>query len=246
MAFDLAIWRQSAADKLRDIGGWLDRRKTQDAPYLMYGTLCGLSLWPLVDAMQRGEILPVMMALGSAAGGVGGNLIAAQVQRWKDSAEPVDEAQVSQWVAQNADNAEVRTALDAIVERLEAVSQAQAGLGQANRQWFADTLKRELTQLGNLPHYEAMLIGSGAIAQGPGAKAAGERGVVADTIYGPVVTGDRNRVVQAGTYIERQEVHTPPDLVERARAHYFKRLRQQCNVLPLGARAGAAAGDLYP
>ena len=39
---------------------------------------------------------------------------------------------------------------------------------------------------------QAALGGSGAIAQGPGAQAAGERGVTAETIGGPVVTGDRS------------------------------------------------------
>lgn len=46
--------------------------------------------------------------------------------------------------------------------------------------------------------------GSGGVAIGPGAKAAGARGVVADTIHGPVSTGDHARQIQTDSYIERQ------------------------------------------
>ena len=201
MAFDLSTWKQSAADKLRGIGGWLDRRKTQDAPLLVYGTLCGLSLWPLVEAArQPGGYVAVIGALGTVAAGVGADLIAEQVQRWKDRAEPVNEAQVSRWVAEHASDADLRAALDAILERVEAVPRAQAALSAAERQWFTDTLKRELTQLGNLPRFQATLVGSGAIAQGDGAIAAGAGGVaVGGSVTGPVTTGDDN--IAAGGHV---------------------------------------------
>ena len=48
------------------------------------------------------------------------------------------------------------------------------------------------------------LWGSGAVAQGDQAKAAGERSIVADTIHGSVVTGNGSQVVQAETYIARR------------------------------------------
>ena len=47
--------------------------------------------------------------------------------------------------------------------------------------------------------------GSGGLAYGPEAKAAGEQGVVADTIHGPVATGDQTRQVQSNHYIEQAE-----------------------------------------
>jgi hypothetical protein len=42
---------------------------------------------------------------------------------------------------------------------------------------------------------------------GEQARAAGERGVVAGAIHGNVMTGDHARKIDAGSYIERQEVH---------------------------------------
>lgn len=49
-----------------------------------------------------------------------------------------------------------------------------------------------------------MQTGSGGVAIGPSAKAAGARGVVADIIHGPVSTGDHARQIQTDSYLERQ------------------------------------------
>jgi len=204
MDLTLDIWKEQAAGQLRRIGGWLEQRKTQDAPYLVYGALCGLSLWPLVEAARAGQMLPVMMALGSVAAGVGGNLIAEQVQRWKEQA---DEAQVAGWVAERAPaDPGLREALDGILERLEAVAQAQAGLSEADRRWFTETLSQEMSQLGNLARFRATLSGPGAIAQGEGAKAVGQGGVLVEgEVHGDVVTGHKSTVFdQRGQQVGQQ------------------------------------------
>jgi len=204
MDFTLDIWKEQAAAQLARIGDWLERRKTQDAPYLVYGALCGLSLWPLVEAARAGQVLPVMMALGSVAAGVGGNLIAEQVQRWKEQA---DEAQVAGWVAERAPaDPGLREALDGILERLEAVAQAQAGLSEGDRCWFTATLSQEMSRLGNLARFQATLSGSGAIAQGAGAKAVGQGGVLVEgDVHGDVVTGHKSTVFdQRGQQVGQQ------------------------------------------
>ena len=204
MEFTLDIWKEQAAAQLRRIGGWLEQRKTQDAPYLVYGALCGLSLWPLVEAARAGQVLPVMMALGSVAAGVGGNLIAEQVQRWKDQA---DEAQVAGWVAERAPaDPGLREALDGILERLDAVAQAQAGLSDGDRRWFTATLSQEMSRLGNLARFQATLRGPGAIAQGAGAKAVGQGGVLVEgNVQGDVVTGQKVTLFdQRGQHVGQQ------------------------------------------
>ena len=259
MDFTLTNWKQSATDKLKAIGSWLDRRRIQDAPYLLYGTLCGLSLWPLVEAAQAGQFLPVMMALGSVAGGVGGNLLAEQVQRWKDRAGELDEEKVADWAAeQAAANPELRQALDVILDRLEAIPQAQAALDEGSRAWFVATLRKEVAQLGSQVRFEAMLAGSGAIAQGPGAIAAGEQGIAAGAIHGPAVTGDGSAAASLGGAAAvgngniqiTGNVHgpvtitTPPPSSDPARVReeealrrYLHQLRRLCNALPLAALA---------
>ena len=61
---------------------------------------------------------------------------------------------------------------------------------------FLTELRRLLEAVGSETHYQATLKGSGAIAQGKGAKAVGERGVLIEgEVHGSViVTGDENEV----------------------------------------------------
>ncbi len=231
MSFTLDTWKDKAGQRLRRIGDWLAQRRDQDLPYLLYGSLCGMSLWPLVEASQGGEVLPAMMALGTVAGGIGGNLLAEQIQRWSHSAtlrgcyaNHADEAEVIDWVVERApDDADLRQALDEVLEKLDAVPQAQAGLSQADRRWFDETLRRELARLGNLERYEAHLTGSGAIAQGPGAKAVGQGGAIVEgDVHGDVVVGEKHTAFDqrgqsvgqqtnvAGNYVVQQAGGPPP------------------------------------
>ncbi|MCP4529753.1 MAG: SUMF1/EgtB/PvdO family nonheme iron enzyme, partial [Delftia sp.] len=96
----------------------------------------------------------------------------------------------------------LRNALDAILAQLDAVTQAQVGLSEADRDWFATTLRKELDGLGNLARFEAALVGSGAIAQGAGAQAVGQRGIGTRNFQGLAVTGDQNIVVLAAEAAE--------------------------------------------
>ncbi|MCP4707345.1 MAG: hypothetical protein GY869_01860 [Planctomycetes bacterium] len=103
---------------------------------------------------------------------MGANLIANQLEQWK---EGVDEAGINEWVSENAqDNPELRDSLDKILKHFDVISQVKAGVDEEDLSWFSETLRKELQQLGNLPKYEANLIGSGAIAQGDGSVAIGK------------------------------------------------------------------------
>jgi formylglycine-generating enzyme required for sulfatase activity len=244
MSFDLPSWKQATADRLQTIGQWLKQRAQSDAPFLLYGTLCGASLWPLVEAARAGQILPVMMALGSVAAGAGGNLLAEQVQRWKDRADEaggLDEEEVAAWAAEHAaQDADLRQALDAILEALEAIPRAEAALGDEDRARFVAALRRELAQLGNLGHFEATL------AQGPDAQAASGGSVVSGgPIQAPVATGRQaiaaaGHVIQAeaGAFVAIGETEGQQTAAQRdALARYLHNLRRLCNALPLAALA---------
>ena len=190
MPFTLETWKAQVYERLWD---WRLRLE-QARPASIYSTLSAMALWPLVQAAQSEGMLPMAMALGNVAAGVGGNLIAEQVQRWRDhTAEaPHDEATIAAWVKEHlATQVDLRLALDTILERLEAVPQAQATLDEAQRAWFAQTLRQELAAMGSLARFAAHLAGSGSMAQGPGAVAAGARGVAGRNIQGSVIiTGD--------------------------------------------------------
>ncbi len=188
MPFTLQIWKEKTAGRLREAGDWLERGKTRDAPYLLYGALCGMSLWPVLEAAQAGELLPAIMTLGGIVGGVGGNLLAEQIQRWIDR---VDEAEVAEWVAEHApDDPDLRDALDAILEELDAVAHVQAGLSESDRQWFAETLREELAQLGNLAHFEG-------------------------AIHGDVVIGDKSTTFDQREQYTRQQFNVAGNLIQR-------------------------------
>ena len=188
MPFTLETWKAQVYERLWD---WRLRLE-QARPASVYGTLAALALWPVVQAAQSEGSVPITLL--NVAAGVGGNLIAELVQRWRDHAEetPHDEAAIASWVKEQlATRADLRLALDTILERLGVVSQAQTNLDEAHRPWFVQTLRQELAAMGNLARFEAHLAGSGGIAPGSGAVAAGERGVAARNIQGSIVsTGD--------------------------------------------------------
>lgn len=193
MSLTEQTWKEKAKTKLQQIQHWVRRG---DAPYLVYGTVAGLSLWPMVEAVAAAPPgqLPgsIYLALGSLAGGVGSNLIAEQLQRWRDRAKPVTEPEVAAWIAQEASrNAELRQAIDTLLTNLAAIPQAQAAVNEADRAWFTQVLQQELTQLGNLPRFQAMLLGDGAIAQGQGSIAVGKQGAyVGGNVGGSVIIGN--------------------------------------------------------
>ena len=152
MPFTLETWKNNVYERLWD---WRLRLE-QARPASVYSTLSAMALWPLVQAAQSEGMLPMAVALGNVVAGVGGNLIAEQVQRWRDHAEatPDGEAAVASWVKEHlATQADLRTALDTILDRLEAVPQAQTTLDEVNCTWFVQTLRHELTVMGNLARF---------------------------------------------------------------------------------------------
>ncbi|MCP4424425.1 MAG: NACHT domain-containing protein, partial [Chloroflexi bacterium] len=241
-------WQEKSKDKLHQITRWL---KKGDAPFIAYGTVAGLSLWPLVESIaQTGEFWPAVGALYGVAGGVGGNLIAEQLQRWKDRAEPPDENEVIRWVqAQAEKEPQIRQSLDEILEKLDAIPLAQVELTDSDRAWFAQTLQAELKELGNLPRFAAALtltVDSGAMALGDNAIAVGARGVhVGGNMKGHIVTGDGNRLVDAEQYIENYHEADPGSAVDinSLRQQYLRRLLKDANTLSLTGVDPQAASD---
>ena len=186
MTFKTENWRDRIGQKVSGLGHWLKRRQQEDLPYVAYGTIAGMTVWPLVEAaVVTGQVAPVIGALYATAAGLGTNLIANQLEKWKDQANPPTEAEVTAWIQQNvAENSELRQGLDTLIEKLEVIPQAQAALPDADKDWFLQTLQAELQQLGSQLDLQAILVGSGAIAQGDGAKALGQEAMDASGARG--------------------------------------------------------------
>ena len=222
---DEKIWRALGLAKLKQqFKQWFNR---DNVSYVTYGTVAGLALWPLVEAAAQappGQLpASLYIALGSVAGGVGSNLIAEQLQRWRDRAAPVTENDVIAWIRENvAARGELLTALDAINARFDTFTAAQDSLAPADQDAFWQKLRQELAQLGNTPQYEAILQGKGVIVQGEGAA------------VGDIFTGTGNTKVN-GPYYEHYHEAAPGEAVDlhSLRRTYLGRLLEQTRFLPL-------------
>jgi formylglycine-generating enzyme required for sulfatase activity len=163
---DKATWQERIRERLAATAKLLAAM----TPGMSYGALSAATILPLVTAVQQGE-LAAIGALFSIVGGVGGNLIANQIQQWRDKSD----AEVAQELSGLAETQpEWRAALDALVLELETPRIVQAILGEAEWERFERLLRQELAKLGNLPKYEVILTqihneihtGGGAVFQG--------------------------------------------------------------------------------
>ena len=162
----------------------LSNRVRRLAPGTIYGSLCASTLWPVISAAGLGDFGAVG-ALCGVLGSMGGGLVAGRIQAWRDQSE-ADLATELGEIAK--DDPKWREVLDKLLEEFESPRIVQGALSEADRTWFTDTLKDELSKLGNLDRYQAMLVGDGAIAQGEGAVAAGAGGVaVGGSVQGDVI-----------------------------------------------------------
>lgn len=192
MAFDLGVWKATVAERLV---GWKDSM-ARSRVRSIYVFLATLALLPLAQAAGGGG-LAAGVALGGALSGVGTNLLANIIQKWKDGNE---QGAAQELEAALAKTPEIRAELDAVLEKVEAFSQAREALPETERPWFAEKLRDELTALGNLDRFQAMLIGDGAIAQGLGAVAAGKGGIaVKGDVKGSIVIAGQRNVVAGQT-----------------------------------------------
>jgi hypothetical protein len=180
MAFTLDTWKTTLTGRLSQ---WRQRMQ-RGGITSVYAFVSAMALWPIAAALHGGDV-GAAVALGGVFAGVGGNLIANRLQRWKDETDAA-----RQLTAEVATEPELRDEVDAVLEKLDAVAQARDALPEAERQWFTDTLRAELARLGNTARYTAQLTGSGAIAQGEGAVAAGQGGIaIGGSVHGNVNLG---------------------------------------------------------
>ncbi len=234
MAFSVDVWQKQASEKYTTLIQWLNRQKTS-VGYMAYGALTTFTIWPLVEAVsiaaQSGQPLPInaILALGSVAGSVGGNLLASQIQNWYEKAakgETPTEEDVLHWLSENAvKQGELQTAVDQMLESLEAVNQAQAALPQETWQDFAQALYTDVQKLGHMPRTVARIEGQGVIVQGDHNKVAAFGGAIVEgDVKGDLVMGDQTKQVIDPNQVE-------PDALRRA---YLSRLFENHNRLLLG------------
>lgn len=179
MASNLTTWQHTVTSELN---GWRQRMQRAGVTSV-YGFLSAASVWPVVQAAQGGD-WGALGALGAVVASVGSNLLANRIQGWKDEADGA-----RQLSAQLANEPQLRAELDAILQALDTFTRAREALPEADRQWFVDTLQKELKQLGNAATFNIQVSGSGAVAT-HGGVAAGAGGVaVGGNVHGSVIVG---------------------------------------------------------
>ena len=187
MSWNLQDWKDTVSARL---WGWRMRMQELQADSV-YMFLTATALAPVLEAVRQGE-WSALFVVGGVVSGVGTNLLANLLQQWKDTADswhdPADGA-CHLAVAVTAEPA-LQAELDAILEQLNVVTQAQQHLPEAERAWFVETLRAELERPGHLPSFVAHLTGAGGLAQGAGAIAAGAGGVaVGGDVHGSIFVG---------------------------------------------------------
>ena len=186
----------------------------------LYVGLAAATLLPLAQAVQANDGT-AWMALGGIVSSLGTNLLAGRLEKWKDAQE------AAQDLATLAQDSAGRAEIDAVLEQAQAVPFVQQQLDAAGRDWFARTLRQELAGLGNLPRYEAVLHGNGAIAQDHSVAVSGGIAIGGNS------TGD---VLNNSTKI----INPDPALAaaQTALQRYLSRLRERCIQMPIDAFGG--------
>lgn len=211
---DINTWKTKVQEKMQRLGHWLNQPVT--GPTMVYGTLTGLTLWPLVEAAAHdGSLSSVLPSLLTVGANIGMNLAATEIEKWKD--QKPTEAEVIAWTSAQANNPEARDFMDEMIAKLDAMQAAQPTL-TAHPEWQQQLLD-ELKRLGNLPRFEATLNAPGFIIQG------------------------KNKIEELHyTVIEKPVIHvTPPptpDPAEQARKDYLENLIRYCSQLPIAALSG--------
>lgn len=224
MPFDLATWKATILSHLRHF--------RQEMPALgiesLFGFLTTMTLLPVVQAATQNSV-PVEALLG-VAGGVGGNLLAGELEKWRSHATGKESAKslADSLLPEVAARADLRAELEALWRQLDVAQLARSGLPPREASFLFEQLKQERSALvqGN---YLALVGGQGTVvAQGPGAMALSKGATV---IQGGV---QGNVTFQAS-----------PDPAIPARTNYLRALFHWCNALPLTALGGDESQSLY-
>ena len=148
MPFDLTLWKSQLTENLQD---W-KTRMTRAGVNSVYAFIAAAALYPVAQAAQQGD-WSGLVALGGVTASIGTNLLANQIQNWRDAnvaAKDLD--------AQVESNAALRSELDAVLEKLDAFRIADNALSASDRVWFQETLTRELARLGSHIAYNSQNI----------------------------------------------------------------------------------------
>jgi formylglycine-generating enzyme required for sulfatase activity len=160
MPFDLAAWKAQAAEKLKTF----TRTAAQASSYMTYSTLAAMTLWPVVEAIGKGDVNGAITSLMGVGASVGAGIITQKALDWKYKTDAELQAEAAQWIEETvARDDALKQSLDAILTKLDAPQLAQAGLSDADRAWFVHTLREETQRIGSTVNVTIYTGGGGYI-----------------------------------------------------------------------------------
>ena len=230
MAFDISAWKASVRQHL---AGW-QQRMLDAGVDSVYATISAAALWPVIEAARGGEFA-AFAALGTVLAGVGSNLVANQLQGWRDEHDAARKL-----AADVPHQPDLRAELDAVLERLDALAAARDALPEDQQGWFVETLRTELRDLGSNLVGDAIFAGGdvatrgSALNKGCGIALVGDGATIIKDVKGGVniVHGD---FVQAGAAVREDQ--------RALREAYLNRVLEQAQTLQLAGVDPKAARE---
>lgn len=220
--FSVDAWKDRAKQKVATVSNWLGLDRA--VPYVTYATTAMVSVWPLVEAVAKAgaagntALLPEFYLAGvSLLSSVGGNLIAEQIQRWFDrsqAGDPPTEEEVMGWVSQQAaENPELLTELDHLIEEFEILPAVQEQVPQGQMADFVSQIRTEMEQLGNWGKF-AETITNSQVVLGDNNKVLGEGAVNIDgDVSGNFIAGEGNQITINHNYAAIESDSPQPTLL---------------------------------
>jgi formylglycine-generating enzyme required for sulfatase activity len=225
---DLDAWKHQVTERLQHFAAHARDEVEGEGPPLVYGLLAGVALWPIARAVRQ-EGLAAVFELQRLHDDASVDSIVNQLPSWEN------EADAAAKLARAAnDDIEVRTALDAILNRLGVLSILLSFLSEPDRAWLAELVLTELSSAGR-----TAMVGAGVggdAASGRSATILGDSNIV---LTGDVVGNVTITVAQGES--EREGIDP-----EALREAYLFRLFNQTRGLPVIGVDREVIGDAGP
>lgn len=188
MAFDIEQWKTQVFVRYQKLKDGLGRESAAQ----LYAFLSVTALWPVLEAAQRGDWGAVGTLASLTAVNLGTNLLADQIQNWKDETSTIH--QVNEALKHDSG---LRAELDLVLQKLDAIAIAEKSLSESDKAWFGETLQHELEMLKSGITYIASVSDSGAIAQGDNSNATGKDSILVNGHVEKtnIINGDGNQIV---------------------------------------------------
>jgi len=168
MSFNKTTWKESAENRLKQFKELVTKagELVTKAGTPVYATVASLALMPLVEVAMRSGISSITLPLMTLISNLGTNLIATEIEKWKDSNKKISETDIIQWIENTVShNSQLRNEIDEIMIKLDIIPNVQKNLNADDKQWFIAALENQLKEMGNFNRFKQIIV-KGDMVQG--------------------------------------------------------------------------------